>query len=34
MNGNKEKTTTKADLISNVIVLRSVYGKVGIKYFI
>lgn len=34
MSGNKEKTTTKADLISNVIVLRSVYGKVGIKYFI
>lgn len=34
MSGNKEKTTTKADLISNVIVLRSVYGKVGIKYYI
>lgn len=34
MSVNKGKATTKADLISNVIVLRSVYGKVGIKYFI
>ena len=34
MSVSKGKATTKADLISNVIVLRSVYGKVGIKYFI
>lgn len=34
MSVTKGKATTKADLISNVIVLRSVYGKVGIKYFI
>lgn len=34
MSVNKGKATTKADLISNVIVLRSVYGKVGIKCFI
>lgn len=34
MSGNKKETTTKTDLLSNVIVLRSVYGKVGIKYFI
>lgn len=30
----KKNVTTKKDLLKNVIVLRSVYGKVGIKYYI
>lgn len=35
MGTTNNKQTTKTDLkISNVIVLRSVYGKVGQKYYI
>lgn len=34
MSENKNEVAKKSDLVSNVIVLRSVYGKVGIKYYI
>ncbi len=34
MSNANNKVTKKSDLISDVIVLRSVYGKVGIKYYI
>ena len=30
----KNKSVTKKDLVEDIIVLRSVYGKVGIKYYI